>query len=429
MHTTAAGSGSQRPPGPGPYSGKMEHSRPSLSALPNSPYAAELEDGTVRRIFSQGLEGEYLRARLLGNRTLIRVACALGVLLAFFRGGQLLLAGASYDAQAGVLAMILATSVVLAVIAWSRVFERWYLPIATVLVPVRNSLAAGGVAAAAAFGQIEALMILPLMVLGPFFFLGLSLRTAVMTVVLTIVCFIAAAVAFGVDTPVLLRACVFLLLATGACSVAARHLDRWSRRSFIEGRLISELAQHDALTGLKNRRVFDEHLDTLWAQAIKEGRRLAILLIDVDHFKPYNDRYGHQAGDKALQRVAASLQGLASRPRDMIARYGGEEFAVTLYDTGSSEALAIAERMRLAICGLAIEHRGSQLGRVVTISIGVAVVEPSSARRPRGALQLADQALYKAKLDGRNRVEVLDNAAHGELVTGIFSTMTSAERS
>jgi diguanylate cyclase (GGDEF)-like protein len=270
-------------------------------------------------------------------------------------------------------------------------------------------------------------MVLPLMVIGPFFFLGLPMRVALVTVGLTIVCFIAAALGFGVDLPVMLRSSLFLLLAAGACSIASRHFEESSRRSFLEGRLIAELAQHDALTGLKNRRVFDEHLDQVWEQAIADNRQLAILLIDVDQFKPYNDIYGHQAGDKALQRVAATLQQLATRPRDMIARYGGEEFAVTLYDIGRLDAQALAERMRLAVSGLEIQHLGAQLGGIVTISIGVAAVEPSRSRRPRGGLQLADQALYKAKLEGRNRVEVMDHAAHGELVTGVFSTLSFAD--
>jgi diguanylate cyclase (GGDEF)-like protein len=265
------------------------------------------------------------------------------------------------------------------------------------------------------------------MVLGPYFFLGLTNRVALVTVALTVVCFVAAAQAFGVDLPVLLRSCLFLLLAAGACSIASRHFEESSRRSFLERRLIAELAQHDALTGLKNRRVFDEHLEQVWEQAIAEGCRLAILLIDVDQFKAYNDIYGHQAGDKALQRVAGTLQQLASRDSDMIARYGGEEFAVTFYDIDRSEAQALAERMRLAVSGLEMQHLGSDSGGIVTISIGVAAIEPSRSRRPRGGLQLADQALYKAKLEGRNRVEVVDQAEHGALVTGVFSTLSSAD--
>jgi diguanylate cyclase (GGDEF)-like protein len=184
---------------------------------------------------------------------------------------------------------------------------------------------------------------------------------------------------------------------------------------------MAELAQHDALTGVKNRRVFDEHLERLWQRAIDEHRGIAILLIDVDHFKAYNDDYGHQAGDRALHRVAQMLQTFVTRPQDLLARYGGEEFAVLLYDLDGVAAEKLATHMRKAVGAMGLEHRDSRLGQIVTLSIGVAVVEPTPERRARGALQLADEALYQAKTRGRNRVEVLDPNAHQALETGVFA--------
>jgi len=219
---------------------------------------------------------------------------------------------------------------------------------------------------------------------------------------------------------------VLLLMSTVACTLAARHLEKSSRRSFLERGLIAELAEQDALTGLKNRRVFDEQLEELWQQAIDHGRTIAILLVDVDHFKAYNDLYGHQAGDQALRRVAQTLQTFVSRPVDLVVRYGGEEFAAILYNIDGPEAEALAEQMRRAVAELAIEHRASRRQARVTISVGVAVVDPSRERRSRGALQLADQALYEAKVRGRNRVELKDQAAHGMLVTGVFANSSLA---
>jgi len=227
---------------------------------------------------------------------------------------------------------------------------------------------------------------------------------------------------------VAVRSLVFLVITAAACAIAAYHLERWSRRSFLESHLIEELAQHDTLTGLKNRRVFDERFESLWQRAIDEERLFAILMVDIDYFKDYNDRYGHQAGDLALRRVAQAVQGFVTRPLDVVARYGGEEFAVLLYDIDSVQADALAERMRRAVADLAIEHRESPVSAVVTISVGVAVVQPSLERRSRGALQLADQALYEAKVLGRNRVELLDDAAHRLLVTGVFSKRSTARR-
>jgi diguanylate cyclase (GGDEF)-like protein len=257
--------------------------------------------------------------------------------------------------------------------------------------------------------------------IGPFFFLGLRFRTALLCGVLTAAAFVASAFFFALAPPVALRSIAFLLISLTACAIAARHLETLSRTSFLETRLIAELAQHDALTGTKNRRVFDEHLARLWPRAIEDGRAIAILLIDVDHFKAYNDRYGHQAGDQALRRVAQTVQMFVRRPHDVLARYGGEEFAAVLYDVDAKQAMVIAERMRRAVEELSIERPGSKTVTRVTISTGVAVIEPTLERKPSGALQLADQALYAAKVKGRNRVELMNEAEYGMLVTGVFS--------
>lgn len=134
-----------------------------------------------------------------------------------------------------------------------------------------------------------------------------------------------------------------------------------------------------------------------------------------------SDRYGHQAGDVTLKRVARAALGQVHRPLDLLARYGGEEFAALLYDVDERQAREIAERMRLAVSSIAIEHRDSRAARVVTISIGVAAVQPSYGRTPLGALQLADEALYAAKVAGRNRVHLAAEADYLDLETGIFA--------
>lgn len=399
---------------------------PELKTSGDSLYAAELQRGAPCRRFNAGLESEYVRSHLLNNRTLIRMACLLAVLVTVFRAAEIMLSGTWADAPVSApvfafLGLIACGSFVLAGLAWSPAFERRYLPVARIVVPVRNIVVAVPIAAMAARGQLELLMLLPVMVLGPFFFLGLQFRAAFVSVVLTVASFAAAAIFFELPLAVLLRSCAFLLLTAVACTFAARQLERWSRKSFLEGRLIAELAQYDALTGTRNRRVFDEHFARLWRQAVDDRRTLAIALLDVDHFKAYNDRYGHQAGDLTLRRVAQTLQTFVNRPLDILARYGGEEFAVILYDVEEAQALDIADRMRRAVAGLGIEHRGSRTSAAVTISIGVGFVKPTDERMPRGALQLADEALYEAKVAGRNRVELKGGAEYNALVTGVFS--------
>jgi diguanylate cyclase (GGDEF)-like protein len=299
-----------------------------------------------------------------------------------------------------------------------------YLPWARIVVPLRNALIAAHVADAAARGQLEMLMALPIIIIGPFFFLGLSFRIALLSAGLALVSFLASAVMVAPPIVVVSRAAIFMLATLGACGVAARQIEKRSRILFLETRLIAELAERDSLTWTKNRRVFDEHLRRLWPQAIAEGRALSLLLIDVDHFKAYNDRYGHQAGDQALRQVAQTMQKFVQGPNDVLARYGGEEFAAVFYDLDAKQTLQTAEWIRRAVQE-ARNGDASTPTASVTISIGVAMVKPTTARDPEGAIQLADQALYDAKTKGRNRIELMTEAEHEMLVTGIFSSHSS----
>lgn len=394
-------------------------------AVPGSPYAAELRNGPSGESFAGHLEREYAQSRLSENRLLIRVTCVLAALLPVFGGAERWLRGYLDQVHVLTLATVVLLSTALAVVACSTLFAQLYPPLARIIVPLRNALAATSIARIAAHGELELLMILPLMVVGPFFFLGLPFRVALLSVSCMLLSFVVSAVTLGVPPQVTTYAAALLLVITIACVAATRQLDERFRKSFLESRLIAELAEHDALTGTKNRRVFDAHLARVWQRAIDNGCAIAVLLVDVDHFKSYNDHYGHQAGDRALRRVAETLQSFPGGPLDLLARYGGEEFAVVLNDIDSREATRVADRMRRAVRELAIEHRGGVAGRV-TISVGVAAVAPAAGREPRGALQLADQALYEAKTRGRNRVELMEEEHYSLLVTGVFAKSPSS---
>jgi diguanylate cyclase (GGDEF)-like protein len=413
----------------GAYRGAMgTATRINPQAFPDSPYAAELTRGCANQRFSPQVESEYSRARLMESRTLIRVSCVLAALVAIARG----LEQAALGSWNGFLVIdfgsVICGSIVLASVAWSPLFQRMYLPWARIVIPLRNTVVAAHIAEAAARGNLEVLMGLPLLLIGPFFFFGLPFRTSLFAGLLTVGSFVTSAIFFELAFPVALRSCTFLLLAAISCAVAARHFENRSRAGFLQDRLIADLAQHDALTGTKNRRVFDEYLARLWQQAIDDGRAMAILLIDVDHFKAYNDCYGHQAGDQALRRVAQTVQRFVQRPLDILARYGGEEFAAILYDLDVDQARTTADRICRAVGELGIEHRESRTAPKVTISVGVAAIEPAIERNHRGALQLADQALYEAKVRGRNRVVLLDEAEYRTLVTGVFVNPSRAGR-
>ncbi len=165
---------------------------------------------------------------------------------------------------------------------------------------------------------------------------------------------------------------------------------------------LERLASCDGLTGIANRRSFEEKVSMEWLRARREKSPLALLLLDVDHFKRFNDSYGHQAGDDCLRRVAQCLLSIVFRPGDVVARYGGEEFVVVLPSIDLSGALVVAERVREAVSHMGIPHAGSSFG-VVTVSIGVSAGVPSQSVDYHALVKAADIALYQAKGAGRNR--------------------------
>ncbi len=208
-----------------------------------------------------------------------------------------------------------------------------------------------------------------------------------------------------------------LVNATGI--VCCYQLERASRKSFLESRVLGELADQDGLTGLNNRRSFDRQLDRLWRQSRREQTQLTLLLVDIDHFKDYNDHYGHQAGDDALKRVAEVIGLAAQRPLDIAARFGGEEFALLLYGPANEYGREIPGHIRRTVQELKIPHRQSSTHPYLTVSVGVSISVPEAERSMNGVIQLADEALYQAKEDGRNKV-VVKESINATMQTGRF---------
>ena len=168
-------------------------------------------------------------------------------------------------------------------------------------------------------------------------------------------------------------------------------------------RAMETLVVVDALTGIANRRRFDDALNTEWRRALREGSRLSLLLIDADHFKRYNDTYGHVRGDSCLKQIAEAALDVVLRPGDLVARYGGEEFAVVLPGTDETGAKAVAEDICQAVRNRQLPHEGNAPG-IVTVSVGVATMIPQRGKTSQDLIEAADQALYRAKGRGRNRV-------------------------
>ncbi|MCF7985650.1 MAG: GGDEF domain-containing protein [Thiohalocapsa sp.] len=177
------------------------------------------------------------------------------------------------------------------------------------------------------------------------------------------------------------------------------------------GRALQQMLRLDELTGIANRRLFDEMLQKEWRRARRENTVLSVITADIDHFKNYNDYYGHQVGDQCLINVATAMQRTLHRPGDVVARVGGEEFAFLLPDTPIEGATAVAELARRSVLRLAIPHEAPGVGGCVTVSFGVASSDDAVLLYPGDLVRASDEALYRAKRGGRNRVAVAGERA------------------
>ena len=170
--------------------------------------------------------------------------------------------------------------------------------------------------------------------------------------------------------------------------------------------LLRHISTIDELTGLANRRAFDTFLDEEWRRALRDKSQISMLMIDVDFFKQYNDTYGHLKGDECLKAIADVLERVTRRPGDKVARFGGEEFVVIFSSADYQYAVSIAEQIRMEVEALKIPHEKSDINSFVTISVGVALIVPNQNMSPIDLIKSADQALYRAKEEGRNRVVI-----------------------
>lgn len=185
-----------------------------------------------------------------------------------------------------------------------------------------------------------------------------------------------------------------IFFVAGAAILLAREIRRRERAE----RKLEELATTDALTGLRNRRKFDQIIAQQWQHALQRQEPLTLLMIDADHFKTYNDMFGHQAGDEVLVRIAGRIAEAAQRPGDCAARYGGEEFAVLLSGQSMEAAVAVGESIRANVEMLSADRWAT------TVSVGIASLVPDASWQPADLIEAADKALYEAKSRGRNRL-------------------------
>jgi diguanylate cyclase (GGDEF)-like protein len=312
------------------------------------------------------------------------------------------------------------------VITFARRADAWYPRyIAAAMTAALVAMSWVSISAFAA-GEPRVFPRLVLAMVAVYFVLGLSFRSAIAVNAIGVAAY--ALIAAAKDMPVvdLAHFELTLVIANVICVAGAWNLEHARRTAWLEGQRLAETAMQDGLTGIHNRRRFDEHLQRAWAQGVRERKPIALLLADIDHFKAYNDRYGHQAGDEAMKAVAGVLPRFARRPLDLAARYGGEEFAIVLFDTGRAEAERIAAEILEAVRRLGIVHQGSAAAPVLTASIGIACVVPAARRSWTGLVQLADQALYAAKDGGRDRAAALERE-YEHMQTGYFRRSPAAK--
>ena len=190
--------------------------------------------------------------------------------------------------------------------------------------------------------------------------------------------------------------------------VDLRERKKWEAELHDLNQQLRSLSQTDALTSLANRRHLDDFLLTEWKRAQKENLPLSVIMMDIDDFKPYNDNYGHLEGDQALQKVACQIKAVCRRKKDLVARFGGEEFMVVLPNTPSDQALRLAEELGHKVRQLRITHEFARAADVLTLSLGVACLQPGEDIQPGDLLTKADVALYQSKEGGRDRATLSD---------------------
>lgn len=392
-----------------------------LEQFPDSLYANELRRDFPDLRFSPALEKDFQAFQLDRVRSRVRFFQLATCLLCLAVAAHLVILDGIplRNVLVGWLGVAILTSLSLVWASWSRFYDRLYLPAARVALPLLGIVSAIGIAGRVIAGHPDPFYFLTSYSIALYFLGGQRFREALIANALIIIAHGATLAYIGHSVSAIVYYISVLTITASVGAFAYSGVERQFRTSFLERGLMSEMAARDGLTRLKNRGAFDDHFPRMWQQGLRDRRPLALLLIDVDHFKAYNDRYGHQAGDHALRRVAQVVQGFARRPLDIAARYGGEEFVLALFDVTGEYVHELAEELRKSILALQIMHEDSPTAPFVTASVGIAVVRPKVGRSPEGLVQLADESLYSAKRSGRNCVKLVDSD-YALFTTGSF---------
>ncbi len=390
--------------------------------LPDSPQARQLQAGFPWLTFNPELETEFRRTHFEENVLHTRVNLCLAVVITIaFAIMESVVLGPELNRIPSMIHMLVIVPTLLIGLAssFSPHRDRLYPPLAVVASTVLG-LGVASIQIIATLGGMSILFpCMMLTIVFVYFMGGLIFYHAVAANMIVLLLYLAVGSELQLPGHEFAYDSLAMVAANLFCASVVYMHEKTSRMRFLEACLLREMVARDGLTGIQNRRMFDQHIQRAWQQAVREEERVAVLLVDIDCFKDYNDRYGHQAGDECLRAVAVSLSQCARRPMDFVARFGGEEFAVVLYEASREYVAEVLTRIQRSIAELNIPHEASRVASRLTVSIGAAFILPSSNRTHEGLIQLADEALYSAKEQGRNRVVVMEAEYH-TLRTGRF---------
>lgn len=370
-------------------------------------YQKQIDAGYRRLSFGPSLEQEYqqdLLSRAVMPAVGMAIVCALSIAgIAVFLVTTVPLNISAIPAVTHALIMLPATlvAIVLAIQAHRNNQYRHVLAITPLLVAIVGmgiSMAGGRVAGMAHFPYEGFLILIMLVTL----LMALPFRHAIVMVLFACLVYGIGVLIAETSTQQVMMEVLHIVIIAIMSLVGGYLLEFRDRGNFLNAKALNALAVRDGLTGLYNRRFFDERMQQLWKMAVREKRGLAIAMLDIDHFKDYNDHYGHLQGDACLRQVADLLVSSPMRPLDLAARIGGEEFAVVWFEADESILPNKAESLCEGFRRAAIPHEKVEVG-IVTISIGAVHLKPTETMQLNDYIKMADDALYAAKAAGRNQ--------------------------
>ena len=384
---------------------------PSLSINQQSAAARVLAGGYRRLRFPQPLEQQFRRDHLLASQRWVRLSLlvALGTAAGFAIIDHVVIHASNAVPDAVRFGLQLPVILICLLATSRKLYARWY----ELLIQLVAPLFGVGTVLMASFARPEHVALVGSRVLLVAFFmyfmLGLRAVQAVRLNALMSVAFAAAGASGIMRSDVATYLSFALLCANIIAFSGAYALEHANRTAFLERQLLEEIASLDGLTRLLNRQTFEVRAQSLWNEAASSAKAVSLIMIDVDHFKLYNDHYGHQGGDECLQRVASAIREAMDGTQSCVGRYGGEEIVAISIDDSGSSARHIAERIVERVAQLDLAHASSPSSHRVSVSVGATTQIPPLTESFNAMLKLADSALYTAKRDGRNRSVFIDN--------------------